>query len=69
MMRAQVTGNAIQFSVSRTEVLLIVASIVMVLMLVVFAGWKIAAIAVGMSALGAVAVDIVQRSDMTMMGK
>jgi hypothetical protein len=61
MMRAEVTGNAIEVSFSRSEALLLVLSAVMVVTLGLLGGWDIALTALGLSLFGAMAVDLVQR--------
>ena len=62
-MKAQVSGNSIEFSLSASDALLVGLSVLMVVALAVLAGWQVAFVALGVSLLGAGAVDAVQRSD------
>lgn len=68
MMKAEVTGNAIELSFSRSEALLLGISVVLVAVLTVLAGWQVAFVAFGLSLLGAVAVDLVEQSDAKVFG-
>lgn len=69
MMRAEVKGSSIELSFARSEALLLGISAVLVGVLTVLAGWQVAFVAAGISLLGAVAVDLVQRSDIEILGR
>ena len=63
-MKAEVTGNTLEVAFSRVEALSVALIVVLAVVLLVFAGWEIAVVALGMSLLGAGMVDLVQRSDL-----
>lgn len=69
MMKAEVSGNSIELTFSPSEVLLLGISVVMVAMLFFVAGWQIAFVALGLSLLGAGAVDAVQQADFKILGR
>jgi hypothetical protein len=69
MMKAEVTGNAIEFSFSAGEALLLGISALFVVVLTVLAGWQVAFVALGLSLFGAGAVDAVQRADVKILGR
>lgn len=69
MMKAEVTANAIEFEISRSEALLLGLSALFVVALTVLAGWEVAFVALGLSLLGAAAVDMAQRADVRILGR
>ena len=69
MMKAEVTGNAIEVSVSAGEAVLLGISILLVVVLTVLAGWQVAFVALALSLLGAGAVDAVQQADVKILGR
>ena len=69
MMKAEPTGNAIEFVLSRSEALLLGISALLVVVLTVLAGWQVAFVALGLSLLGAGAIDSVQQSDVKILGR
>lgn len=69
MMKAEVTGNAIEVSVSSGEAVLLGISTVLVVILTVLAGWQVAFVALGLSLLGAAGVDAVQQADVKILGR
>lgn len=62
-MRAEVSTTAVEFRVSQGEALLLALSVILVAALVIAAGWQVAFVALGLSLLGAAAVDAIQRAD------
>ena len=62
-MKAEVTGNTLEVAISRMEALSVAFIVVLAAVMLVFAGWEITVVALGMSFLGAGIVDLVQRSD------
>ena len=69
MMKAEVSGNAIEVTFSPSEALLLGLSVLLVVVLTVVAGWQVAFVALGLSLLGAGAVDLVQQSDIKVLGR
>ena len=69
MMKAEVTGTAIEVSVSASEAVLLGISALFVIVLTVVAGWQVAFVALALSLLGAGAVDAVQRADVKILGR
>ena len=69
MMRAEVVGNAIEVTLSRSDAILLAMSAALALLLAFAAGWPVAVVAAGLSLLGAVAVDSVQRSEIRILGR
>lgn len=63
MMKAEVSGNTLEFSFSPREASMLGISVAMVVALLVLAGWQIAFVALGLSLAGAGAVDAVERSE------
>lgn len=60
MLRAEITPNGIEVRLSRADVVLLGLSAVLFVILLVAAGWLVAAVALVLSAVGAGAVAIVQ---------
>ena len=69
MMRAAVSGNAIEISFSRAEMALLALSVMLAGVLFVWAGWQVTVVALGLSLIGAGAVDLVQQSDIEILGR
>ena len=63
-MKTEVTGNTLEVAFSRVEAVSVALTVVLAVVLLVFAGWEITVVALGMSFLGAGMVDLVQRSDL-----
>jgi hypothetical protein len=68
-MKAEVSGNAIELSLSRGDAISLAISMVFVIALLVLAGWPTAFVALGVSLLGAGMVEVVQRSDVKIFGR
>jgi hypothetical protein len=69
MMKAEVSGNAIEIVAPRSEVLLLGISAVLLGALLGFAGWQVAFVTLGVSLMGAGVVDLVQRADVRIFGR
>ena len=63
-MKTEVTGNTLEVAFSRVEAVSVAFTVILAVVLLVFAGWEITVVALGMSFLGAGMVDLVQRSDL-----
>jgi hypothetical protein len=60
MLRAEVTGNAIEISLPRSDVALLALSALMLAGLIALAGWRVAVVALGLSIAGAWSVGAAQ---------
>lgn len=63
MLRAEITGNAIEIWLSRSDLALLAVSAVMLGVLLSVAGWQVAAAALGLSIVGAGIIGAAQRSE------
>ena len=69
MMKAQISGNAVELSLPAGEALSLGISAAMVGVLLLVAGWQVAFVALGLSVGGAVAVDWVQQAGVKIPGR
>jgi uncharacterized protein YabE (DUF348 family) len=63
MFRAEVTDNAIEIRLSRSDLALLVVSALMLGVLLMLASWQVALVALGVSIAGTAVVDTAQRWD------
>ena len=69
MMKAEVSYNSIEFRFSPSEALLLGLSVLFFAVLTALGGWQVAFVALGLSLLGAGAVDAVQQADLKILGR
>jgi uncharacterized membrane protein len=66
---AEVSENSIQIRLLRRDVLLFGLSLVILIVLWVVAGWRVALLVMGLGAFGTAFIDEVQRSDISIFGR